>query len=141
MFEAVNSVVSNAPLLRSSVDQVDTARQAPVQAQIAEKPDAAYISPYINVDLNFDRAVILIRDSSTGDVLNQYPSRVALEARAAQLRLQESLLQESGAAQFITTKSTEYQVPVVTDQVRSAIDALFVASQSGQTQTTFSASA
>ena len=78
MIEAVNSVVSNSPLVRGNVDQATVAR-AEIQS-VASTPQAPYISPYISVDINYNKAVLLIRDSDTGDVLNQFPSQSRLEA-------------------------------------------------------------
>lgn len=88
MIEAVNSVVSNAPFLRSAAEPVDVAR-TPVANQgavesAAPKPQAPYISPYIYVDVYNNKAVIQIRDSETGDVLNQFPSEEALQIRLRQ---------------------------------------------------------
>lgn len=78
MIEAVNSVLSNSPLVRGSVDQASVAR-AEIQS-VASSPQAPYISPYISVDINYNKAVLQIRDSDTGDVLNQFPSQSRLEA-------------------------------------------------------------
>lgn len=90
MIEAVNSVVSNAPLLRSGSEQLDASRTnvAAIQAQASlsevreapQAPQAPYISPYIEVDVQFDTAVLQIRDSDTGDVLRQFPSESRLES-------------------------------------------------------------
>ena len=84
MFEAVNSVVSNAPLLRGNSDKISIASLAADQNQQAAAPKAPYISPYIFVDPTFDKAVIQIRNSDTGDVLSQFPSKGTLERRATE---------------------------------------------------------
>lgn len=82
MIEAVNSVISNASLLRQSAQQVAVAVQASESAEsVAKVPLAPYISPAIHVNYDFDTAVLAIRDSDTGDVLAQFPSESALEAR------------------------------------------------------------
>lgn len=84
MIEAVNSVISNAPLVRGNAEQVDAARsyassQIVAAQESASAPQAPYISPYISLDVNYDKAVLLIRDSNTGDVLRQFPSEQRLE--------------------------------------------------------------
>lgn len=87
MIEAVNSVVSNAPLVRGNAEQVSAARSYAASPEVAAQavariPQAPYISPYISLDVNYDKAVLLIRDSETGDVLRQFPS----ESRLQQVR-------------------------------------------------------
>ncbi|MCK6418079.1 MAG: hypothetical protein L6Q57_03960 [Alphaproteobacteria bacterium] len=88
MIEAVNAVVSNAPLIRGQVDQVDAARaaveaSAPQASEVtsAGGPRAPYVSPYIFMDVNFDKAVLQLRDGDSGDVVQQFPSESTLEAR------------------------------------------------------------
>lgn len=88
MIEAVNAVVSNAPLVRAQADQVDVAHAAlaasAVQASEESSsggPRAPYVSPYVFVDVNFDKAVLQLRDGDSGDVVQQFPSESTLEAR------------------------------------------------------------
>jgi len=83
MLEAVNSVVSNASLLRGQAEQTSAARSLaanPERVQVV--PQAPYISPYIHVDVNFDTAVLALRDRDTGDFLTTIPSDARLQARA-----------------------------------------------------------
>lgn len=105
MIEAVNTVVSNASNLRVVAEQASVARiqsqpapSADVAAAVVELPKAPYISPYISMDLNYDKAVLQIRDSDTGDVVQQFPteSRLAeirrasaVQERASQIRFEE----------------------------------------------------
>jgi hypothetical protein len=89
MFEAVNSVLSNAPLLRGPADQQSSARSLaanPKQVQVVSQ--APYVSQYISVDIDYDTAVILIRDSETGDTVRQIPTEPALEAARRQMAAQ-----------------------------------------------------
>jgi hypothetical protein len=85
MIEAVNSVISNAPLIRTSADQVASSRSFAADAaaveSVARMPLAPYISPYISMDTNYDKAVLQLRDSDTGDVVNQFPSEQTLRTR------------------------------------------------------------
>lgn len=90
MIEAINSVVANSQMLRAYTEQAATSG---VSVDIADStrditvPKAPYISPYISVDVNYNKAVMQIRDQDTGDVLTQYPS----ESRLQQIRRQSQL--------------------------------------------------
>jgi hypothetical protein len=77
MIEAVNSVVANAPLIRGNAESAASSRAAaPISA-----PKAPYISPYVHLDVNYDMAVLQIRDSDTGDVVRTIPSEGSLQSR------------------------------------------------------------
>lgn len=82
MIEAVNSVLSNAPYTKAAAEQQSVVKSfAANPARIQEAVSAApYISLYIKVDTNFDKAVLQIRDSDTGDVVRQIPTESELEA-------------------------------------------------------------
>lgn len=83
MIEAVNSVVSNAPLLRGNAEAAAASRAGnPENIQVAAMPKAPYISPYIHMDVDYDMAVLQIRDSDTGDVVQTIPSDTSLELRS-----------------------------------------------------------
>ncbi len=89
MIEAVNSVLSSAPLLRGNAEQVSSAPSG-VELDIDARgavsvPKAPFISPYISVDLDTDRAVLQIRDSDTGDVVRQFPSEKRLQQQRAEI--------------------------------------------------------
>lgn len=98
MIEAVNSTVANASVLRASAEQANSSRipqvaQAALPEAGVELPQAPYISPYISVDLNYDKAVLLIRDSETGDVVQQFPTESRLvEIRRAKVALESRQL-------------------------------------------------
>lgn len=81
MIEAVNSVLSNAPIARAMADQQSVATSFaanPDRVQVVAQ--APFISPYIHVDVNFDKAVLQIRDSETGDVVRTIPTEGQMEA-------------------------------------------------------------
>lgn len=89
MLEAVTTVAFNASLLRGAAEQMSAARSLaanPESTQIV--PQAPYISPYVHLDVNFDKAVLQIRDSETGDVVRQIPSEPALESARRQMAAQ-----------------------------------------------------
>jgi len=82
MIEAVNSVLSNAPYTRAAAEQQSVAASyaanpARVQQAAIQAP---YISLFIKVDVNFDKAILQIRDGDTGDVVRQIPTESQLEA-------------------------------------------------------------
>ena len=88
MIEAVNSTIANATTVRGVVEQINSAsvpaaaNVVPLDtASVPEAPQAPFISPYISVDLEFDKAVLQIRNSETGDVEQQFPT----ESRLAQI--------------------------------------------------------
>ena len=82
MLEAVNSVLSNAQYTRAAAEQqsvVNSYAANPERIQQAST-QAPYLSLYIKVDTNFDKAVLQIRDNQSGDVLRQIPTESQLEA-------------------------------------------------------------
>ncbi len=82
MIEAVNSLLANAPLIRSTVVQDKQAQNvAGVVEEVKKVPQAPYVSPYISYDVNLDVAVIQFRDSDTGDVVEQLPSKLSIESQ------------------------------------------------------------
>lgn len=84
MIEAVNAVVANASLLRGSAEQASVARSFTANPErVQEVVRAPYVSPFIYMDVNFDKAVLQIRDRDTGDVTRQFPSEQTMQVRAA----------------------------------------------------------
>lgn len=91
MLEAVNSTLANPSLFRSNTAQHGNAQSMSVNPdKIQVVAQAPYISPYIKVDVDYDTAVIQIRDADTGDVVHQIPSEPALEAARRQIAAQVS---------------------------------------------------
>ncbi|MFA5592506.1 MAG: flagellar protein FlaG [Micavibrio sp.] len=82
MIEAVNSVLSNAPFTKAAVEQASAVRSFAANPNRVQEASlqAPYISLYIKVDTYFDKAVLQIRDSDTGDVVRQIPTESQLEA-------------------------------------------------------------
>ena len=82
MLEAVNSVLSNVQYTRAAAEQqsvVNSYAANPERVQQAST-QAPYLSLYIKVDTNFDKAILQIRDNESGDVLRQIPTESQLEA-------------------------------------------------------------
>ena len=81
MIEAVNSVLSNASVTSRVAEQQSASKSyAANPDKIQEVPKTPYISPYISIDRQSNKAVLQIRDSDTGDVVNQYPTQGQLKA-------------------------------------------------------------
>ncbi len=114
MIEAVNSATANAYLSRGVALQAggDAARPSPLENRSApEAPQAPYVSPYIAVDLTYDRAVLQIRNAQTGEVERQYPS----ESRLQQLAQVEQRTQSAEQLR----ESISYQAPTNTSNASS----------------------
>lgn len=91
MLEAVHSTLANPTLFRSNAVQHGNAQSMSVNPdKVQVVAQAPYISPYIKVDVDYDTAVILIRNADTGDVVHQIPSEPALEAARRQIAAQVS---------------------------------------------------
>lgn len=90
MIEAANSVIANAPLLRQGAEAANSAR--PVTSGgggVQAAPRAPFISPVVSVDLDYDTAVLQIRNSRTGEVVRQMPTEAQLEANSKLEQQQE----------------------------------------------------
>lgn len=139
MIEAVNSVVANAPLLRGSSEPTNAARSntgrvQEVTSAAASMPQAPFISPFIFMDVNFDQAVLQIRDPQTGDVVEQIPSRSRLE-------LQQRSQTSAGDVQNAQNTETGVRQVEQAQANSSAVQAQAIAqafSQASASQTTSS---
>lgn len=82
MLEAVNSVLSNASYTKVVADQQSVATSYAANPDRVQQASmqAPYLSLYIKVDVNFDKAILQMRDNESGDVLRQIPSESQLEA-------------------------------------------------------------
>ncbi len=126
MIEAVNSVLQNAQVVRASNEQAVAAESFAANPERVQKAPvlAPYVSPYIYMDVNYNRAVLQLRDGDTGDVENQFPSQAALEAAARRAAVQqvarEAALQGQLPAQSATQATAAVAVNVTTSEVSSA---------------------
>lgn len=143
MIEAVNSVIANASALRATAEQASAARSFTANPErVQEVVQAPYVSPYISMDINYNKAVLQIRDGDTGDVLKQFPSETALEFRSRQLA-QEKVkpapkleTQETAPAQ-VEVKSPEVSAPALQSSAVNAqaqVAAAALASTAAQAQ-------
>jgi len=108
MIEAVNSSVANASLSRGVATQVSA--PAPAQSEPATLPVAPFISPRVSFDSTANKAVLQIRDSATGDVVNQFPSESRL--RAIQAQQSQEAAQTVRQAELTGVSQAPASVPV-----------------------------
>ncbi len=97
MIDAVNTFLSGIQTAKASTSQ-GAGFSAELES-VNPAPQAPFVSPYISVDLNFNRAVLQIRDSDTGDVLRQFPSESRLEQIQRQARSAEQAEQQTQTEQ------------------------------------------
>ncbi len=125
MIEAVNSAVANASLLRTNGDQSQQARLSSLAASSKSEDGvelqlAPYVSPFIEMDANFNKAVLQIRDSSTGEVTRQFPSETTMRARAAQAEIESQSIKRAESAPVSQTDTSSAEPSVSTIQTPSA---------------------
>lgn len=90
MIEAVNAVVSNSQVLRNIAEQTSTTQTLsanPTRIQSAAV-SAPYLSPHIDYNGGNSKPIFVVRDSTTGETLKQFPSEAQIRAyhQAAQMR-------------------------------------------------------
>ena len=82
MIEGVNASIASASVARVTAVQADAAvsyAENPTQVQrIAQAP---YVSPYISMDYTYDKAILQIRDSDSGEVVRLKPKPVQRHPR------------------------------------------------------------
>ena len=120
MIEAVNSAVASAPALRAQAEQASAARSFTANPErTQEVVQAPYVSPYISMDIDHNKAVLQIRDGDTGDVLKQFPSDTALEFRSRQVARQTAkpveVLKPETETEAGTVETADVSVPQVSD--------------------------
>ena len=102
MLEAVNSVVSNAPLLKTTTDSGRADKGVSSASDVIQNTSSApYISPYVYVSRG--SAVLQIRDNNTGDVTKQFPHQSQIKYSGT--GSQESSISNSVSA--IAVKSSQ----------------------------------
>lgn len=97
MIEAVNAVVSNSPILRSiseqtSTTQVLSANPSKVQSASISAP---YLSPHVDYNGGNSKPIFVVRDSSTGETLKQFPSEAQIRAYAKAAQVREQVIVQS----------------------------------------------
>lgn len=121
MIEAVNSATASAILSRGPANRSEA---APTPAAIdlldsaPEAPRAPFVSPYISIDTDFDRAVLQIRNGETGEVIRQFPSegRLQQEAREQARSERSQRVSEIASADIQAVQETNSSRDVITVQ-------------------------
>ena len=81
MIEAVNSALASAGTVKAEVSNASAPKSyASNPERIQEVSPAPYTSTQIRVDNDFDKAVLEFRDTDTGRVVSQVPSKQQLQA-------------------------------------------------------------
>lgn len=136
MLEAVNSTVQTAVTARATLEQTSTLDSfAANPARIQRAPQAPYVSPYVRMDVNFDKAVLQLRDGDTGDVVFQIPSQPALEAyqreAARQSRAEQTIARQQERVS-LTTQAPQQQAQQVSTRADVAAAASAAVTQPRQ---------
>jgi uncharacterized FlaG/YvyC family protein len=134
MIEGVNASIASASVARVTAVQADAAvsyAENPTQVQrIAQAP---YVSPYISMDYTYDKAVLQIRDSDSGEVVRQIPTDSQLRAynrskQVAQTAPKEDPIDRKVEAEARATSSTKTDDTSSSQKGGAAADAAQVAS-------------
>ena len=124
MLEAVNSVLQSAPLVRGNLEQASTAESFAANPERVQKvAQAPYVSPYVYVDVNFDKAILQLRDSETGDVVQSFPSDTTLESRARDAARQAEALAaaaKGGSSEQVRQSAPQAENTAVAHVARTA---------------------
>lgn len=153
MIEAVNSAAANAILSRGSAPQAaaSSGSGSPLESLdgAPEAPKAPFVSPYISIDPNFDRAVLQIRNGETGEVIRQFPSEGRLQQQARDASREQrspqapeivdtQAAQSTSNAEVITVQDVTTNAPSNQPAAspQNAVNALSAGVQTAQTQTT-----
>ncbi|MFP4312685.1 MAG: hypothetical protein ACLFR0_00035 [Alphaproteobacteria bacterium] len=117
MIEAINSAVANATLVRGNAGQVSNASSISKlqELQKVEMPLAPYVSLFVQMNNEYNKAVLQIRDSDTGDVQNQFPSETTMRARAAQAEIEtqsvRNLVREASSEDNSNNSAPSVNIP------------------------------
>jgi hypothetical protein len=135
MIEGVNASLANATVARQVLEQNDVARSyAANPAQVQQVARAPYVSPYIYYNDTYNKAVLAIRDSDSGEIVRQIPSDNQLRAyqKASQVPVPQAKPVETQTvrtepAPKVAPEAVQAQAPQPQQQ-NSDVDAQAVAS-------------
>ena len=116
MIEAVSSTVSNAALVRGQAEQASQARSFAANPDRVQEVPKSGLSLSIGVDLNFDKAILQIRDVETGDVIQQIPTESQLKAFQ---RAEATRQQQASAAESTEEAASAESVDITVDSTSS----------------------
>jgi len=123
MIEAVNAVISNAQVLRSLADQVSTSQNLsanPARIQTAAI-SAPYLSPHVDYNGGSSKPIFVVRDSSTGETIRQFPSEAQIRAYSKASAVREQMVIQ---AQFQSQSASSSEAAALrsADVAKSSIE-------------------
>lgn len=116
MIEAVNSVLSNASLLRQGAEQQSAVRSfAANPERVQEVIQAPYVDA-IGFVPEYDKAILFLRDSETGDPVAQIPSERGLELRRRQEVARQADIQDAQSRNEVARQKNNADITVQIQQ-------------------------
>lgn len=118
MIEAVYSTLQTAQLARGVAEQSSTSESLSANPEGTQRlAKAPYISPAVDYNYDYNQAVLILRDSDTGDVVEQIPSETRLEAQArTETRAFSTERPSVQPAESSAPKKAEGSAPIVVEQ-------------------------
>jgi hypothetical protein len=143
MIEGINASIASAALARPAVDQLErVASYAANPSQVQRVAQAPYLSLYIAMNYNIDKAVLQIRDAESAEVLAQIPSDAQIKAyrKAAQNQpaIFEAKADSAEKARDVvvpTAAPTQETAPIIVNNGGSVEDTSSGGSTSGEATT------
>lgn len=117
MIEAVNAVVSNSSILRSIAEQTSTtqvlsANPSKIQSAAVAAP---YLSPHVDYNGGNSKPIFVVRDSSTGETIKQFPTEAQIRAYTKAAAVREQVMvqtqfqsSDGGYAEAEALKSADF---------------------------------
>lgn len=118
MIEAVNSTLQASQVTRAVAEQTSTSESLNANPDGVQRiARAPYISPAVDYNYDYNQAVLVLRDSDTGDVVEQIPSETRL-AEQARTEAQSFNTEVAAPAQRpnATAEGTGSPAPIVVEQ-------------------------
>lgn len=106
MIEAVNSSIANAQFLRGSIEQQEQRTEAPAPREPVDFVQAPFISPVVSIDTDYNTAVLLLRNSESGEVVDQIPSESSLETQNRTQATETEIRSIQSSSEFVRLQQT-----------------------------------
>lgn len=121
MIEAVNSAIAAASVIKSLPDQGSVASSISNGANqeigavtSGNSPKTPFISPVVFVNTDYNKAVLQLRDSETGDVVTQIPTDNRLAAQQRATLADERIVVNAAVSTAVTTAEIKPHAEVQT---------------------------
>ena len=109
MIEALNATTANS--VQGATQAATSVRSDQQPAERVAPPQAPFISPRIRVDVELDRAILEIRDSDTGEVLDTFVPTEQQLAAFARAEASDSAVQESAVQNVDVSETASVDAP------------------------------